>query len=83
MFMNKFSFVHTHFSHQHFPPTILHFPIYFRQQNFILFVCLCKVLELAVGGLMAVSVGISDRQQVTGDMQHMTHNTRLGLYIYF
>ena len=31
--------------------------------------------ELAGGGSVAVPVGVSDMLQVTGDSQHMTHDT--------
>ena len=35
----------------------------------------CILVELAEGGSVAVAVGVSDMQQVTGDMRHMTHDT--------
>ena len=30
---------------------------------------------LSRGGSMAMAVGVSDMQQVTGDMQHVTHDS--------
>ena len=35
----------------------------------------CMVGELAVGGSVALAVGVSDRWQVTGDKQHDTCDT--------
>ena len=34
----------------------------------------CVMGELAKGGSVAVVVGVSDFGQVTGDMQHTTHD---------
>ena len=37
-------------------------------------ILLCILGELAGGGVMAVDVGFSDIQQVTGDTRHVTHD---------